>query len=292
MNTNAPLRAILLMTLGMAGFAASDTFVKLSTGLVPAGQIVAIMGTGGALIFGVLARLRGVRLFSRDILHPAILLRTVAEATGTLGFVLALQMTTLSVASAVIQANPLVVTLGAAVLLREPVGWRRWAAIMVGFVGVMVMLKPDSSGVNSGALMALVSVVGLSTRDLATRSVPARVPTVALAAYGFAILVPAGIVVMAIGDGPRAIDGQSLLLLLGMIVFGSAAYMAMTASIRLGDLSAVAPFRYTRLIFAFTLGAVVFGERQSMSTLIGAAVVAAAGLYTLWRETRVRRYPA
>ncbi|WP_226780586.1 DMT family transporter [Oceaniglobus trochenteri] len=284
-----PLRAIGLMVFSMAGFAVADMFIKLSSDLLPTGQIILILGLGGTLIFGGLSWRQGLALFGPDLFHPAILARMLAEVVGTLGFVTALTLTTLSMASAVSQATPLAVTLGAALLLKEPVGWRRWAAVLVGFGGVIIMLRPDGSGVNLGALSALVGVVGLSARDLVTRLVPARVPNLLVSTYGFLSLVPTGIVLLAISGGARMPEPVTLAMLGGMLLCATVAYFALTTSLRLGSMAVVAPFRYSRLIFAFGLGALVFGDRLTPSILTGATLIAGAGIYTFYREDRARR---
>lgn len=284
-----PTRAIVLMVVSMAGFAMADMFVKLATERLPSGTIVLAMGLGGAVVFALLSIRRGIPLVTRDLLHPPILVRMGAEMVGMISVIFALRWTTLSTASAVMQATPLAVTLGAAVVLHETVGWRRWAAVSVGFVGVLVMLRPDGSGLNAGALMALVAVVGLSVRDLWTRLVPAHVPNLAISTYGFGALVPAGLVMMAL-EGPHAWpDGETWLLLGAMICAATASYFALTAALRLGDMATVASFRYSRLIFAFALGMVVFGEVLTPQVLLGSALVATSGLYTLAREKRLHR---
>jgi len=187
-----------------------------------------------------------------------------------------------------LQAAPLAVTLGAGLILREPVGWRRWAAVLVGFVGVLIMLQPDGSGLNPGAMVALVAVVGLSCRDLVTRFVPPHLPNLVLATYGFVSLIPTGLILLVFSGGARVPDGATAGALLGMVCFATMAYFALTLSLRLGNMAVVAPFRYSRLIFAFALGAVLFGDVLTPAIFLGASLVAAAGLYTLYRERRVK----
>jgi drug/metabolite transporter (DMT)-like permease len=282
------LRAILLMIAAMAGFAVADSFIKVATGTLPSGQIIATLGLGGTVVFAALSARRGLRLVGPDLWHWAIALRMLAEAVGTIGFVVALTLTTLSAVSAVLQAAPLAVTLGAGLILREPVGWRRWSAVGVGFIGVLIMLQPDGSGLNTGALLALISVVGLSCRDLITRFVPAHVPNLVLATYGFVSLIPTGLILLAFSGGARMPDLATAGVLAGMICFATASYFALTLSLRLGNMAMVAPFRYTRMIFAFALGAVVFGDVITPAIMLGGALVAGAGLYTFYREHRLR----
>jgi len=283
------LRAIVLMIGAMAGFAVTDAFIKFATEFLPSGQIIAVLGLGGTVVFASLSLRRRLRLFGPDLWHWAILVRMTGEAAGTVGFVVALALTSLSAVSAVLQAAPLAVTLGAGLILGESVGWRRWAAVLVGFAGVLIMLQPDETGLNLGALVALVAVAGLSCRDLVTRFVPPHVPNLVLATYGFVSLIPTGLLLLAFSGGARVPDAATAGALAGMIVFATLSYFALTLSLRLGNLAAVAPFRYTRLIFAFALGVVVFGDAITTPILLGALLVAAAGLYTFYRENRLRR---
>ncbi|RVT85914.1 DMT family transporter [Rhodobacteraceae bacterium CCMM004] len=272
----------------MAAFAVADLCIKLASVTVPIGQIIAVMGGGGALLFALIAAVRGLAPVSRSMLHRAVVFRNGCEIVGTLGIVTALTLAPLSTTAAILQATPLAVTLGAALVLGEAVGWRRWAAVTVGFGGVLVMLRPGG-GVEPGAVFALVAVAGLSARDLATRFVPAETHTLHLAISGFGSLVPAGLVVLVATGAPVRPDPQTALWLAGAVVFAAAAYGMITLSLRMGEVSAVTPFRYSRLLFLFVLAMVVLGERPDPATWLGAAIVVAAGLYTLWRERRAAR---
>ncbi|WP_164512335.1 DMT family transporter [Oceaniglobus ichthyenteri] len=282
------MRAILLMVGSMAGFAFSDMFVKIATGYLPTGQIIATLGFGGTVVFSILSMRKGHRLIGPDFWHWSILFRMLAEVVGTIGFVVALSLTTLSEVSAVMQAAPLAVTLGAAVVLREPVGWRRWGAVLVGFCGVLIMLQPGAEGMNWGALVSLLAVVGLSSRDLVTRFVPNHVPNLVLATYGFVSLIPTGFILLMFSGGAVVPAAPVMAILFAMVCFASMAYFALTLSLRLGSMAVIAPFRYSRLIFAFALGAVVFGDALTPAIVFGALLVAAAGLYTLYRERRLK----
>src|SRR6056297_1156247 len=165
------LRGSVLMVVAMAGFALEDMFIKRLSLDLPVGQILVFLGTGGAVIFGLGALARGHRLFSRDLLAGQVLLRNLGELIGTIGFVTALALTPLSSASAILQATPLALTLGAALFLKEAVGWRRWSAILVGFAGVLMVIRPGLEGFEPASLFAVQAVFGLAMRDLATRAV-------------------------------------------------------------------------------------------------------------------------
>ncbi len=282
------LRGSVLMVLAMAGFAVEDMFLKTAAKTLPVGQILIIFGGLGMLSFALLAKRRGERIFHPAILTRPILIRAVFEVTGRLFYTLALAYTALSSASAILQATPLVVVAGAALIFGEQVGWRRWTAIAIGFVGVLIILRPGLEGFTPLSLLAVVGMIGFAGRDLATRAAPPVLSNLQLGVYGFAMLIPAGAFLLALWGG-AAVPGQhASLMLLGATIFGVAAYYALTAAMRMGEVSVVTPFRYTRLVFALILGVVVFAERLDTATLAGSAIIVVAGIYTLMRSRKAR----
>ena len=170
----------------------------------------------------------------------------------------------------------------------EKVGWRRWAAISVGFVGVMVVIRPGLDGFQPAALWVLVTVGGLALRDLAARRIPADISNNQVSAWGIAsvAVLGAGMMPFQTAVMPTAMQGA---MLIGALVFGTAGYWAITAATRLGEVSVVAPFRYSRLIFAIVIGAAFFAEYPDAMTLIGAAMIIGSGLYSFARERARRR---
>ncbi|HKL65971.1 MAG TPA: DMT family transporter, partial [Roseovarius sp.] len=130
---------------------------------------------------------------------------------------------------------------------------------------------------------------GLALRDLSTRAVPAAISSMQLSAYAFATLVPTGAILLAFGSGPVVPGGVQLRDLGLALGCGVAAYYAIVAAMRVGEVAVVTPFRYTRLVFALAIGVLVFAERPDGWTLTGAAVIVASGLYTLAREARLGR---
>jgi len=281
------LRGSLLMILAMAGFALEDMFIKAATASVPVGQTLMIFGAGGTAIFAALTWSRGQRILHPAILSRPILLRAGSEVVGRLGYTLGIALTPLSSASAILQATPLAVTLGAALFLDEKVGWRRWSAIAVGFVGVLVVIRPGMAGFEPDSLFAVLGVIGLSVRDLATRRCPRTVTTMQLSACGFLLMIPVGGILLFFGDAPRPVGRLDMLGLGGAMVVGTLAYYALVEAVRIGDVSVVTPFRYSRLVFALIVGVVVFAERPDGLTLVGAGLIIGSGLYTFMRERRL-----
>ncbi|MEH6393170.1 MAG: DMT family transporter [Sulfitobacter sp.] len=284
------LRGALIMVLSMLGFAIEDMFIKLMGSDIPVGQIIFLLGVGGAVCYGGLMRFRGEPLLDRGVLTLPILLRATGEIIGTLGFVSAIVLTPISSASAILQATPLVVTLGAALFLGDPVGWRRWSAILVGMFGVLLVIRPGMESFQILSLLAVLGVLGLSLRDLATRRVPKSTSSFQLSFLAFLALVPASLAFM-LGTGTAfvAMTGVQWVFMLSALTFGMVAYYGIVAAMRIGEISFVTPFRYSRLLFAMVVGITVFQERPDMLTYVGATIIVASGIYTVWRERKVKQ---
>lgn len=280
------LKGSLLMMAAMALFAVEDMFIKFAAHTLPAGQIVFVLGAFGAPVFFVLARVRGERIFTKDALHRAVLLRNLGEMLGTLGFIIALAALPLALVLAVMQAMPLVITMGAALFLGESVGWRRWSAIVIGFCGVLLVIRPGFVGFDPTAWWLVLGVLGMGMRDLVSQAIPRRLGNAQVSAWGLIAVTVLGALMMVQG-GAAAIEVQDALWLLGGVIFGTAGYLAVTAAARTGEVSIVAPFRYVRLVFAILIGVLVFAEIPDAYTLIGAAIIVASGLYAFMRE-RIR----
>ena len=285
---NPNLRGILLMVVAMCGFAIEDMFVKWAASDLPTGQILLMLGVLGTPVFALMARAEGARLISRDFFHPAILWRNFGEMAGTFGFITALALTPLTTATAIFQASPLVVTMGAALFLGETVGWRRWTAIGVGFVGVLIIIRPGLDGFQLASLWSVLAVIGLSLRDIATRRIPSHIGTAQVAAWGFVAVALLGAMMLTVTGGAHLPSMAQAGYIAGALAFGVGAYWAVTQAMRLGEVSVITPFRYTRLVAALIIGITVFGERPDLLTLFGAALIIGSGLYTFARE-RLRK---
>ncbi|MCU0816479.1 MAG: DMT family transporter [Cypionkella sp.] len=277
------LRGALLMVASMAGFAVEDMFLKAAAQTMPVGQVTLIVGLCGMVVFGLLSWRAGEPPLPRAIMHPALLVRSMFEVAGRLFYALAIALTPLSTTSAILQATPLVVVAFAALFLGERVGWRRWSAVLVGFIGVLIILRPGVEGFSALSLLAVAGMLGFAGRDLATRAAPKVLSNRQLGLAGFAMLSLAGVILLAQSGGAVMPDLRGLGLLAGTAVFGILAYHALTGAMRTGEVSFVTPFRYSRIVFALVLAVFVFGERPDAATLIGSALIVASGLYTLAR---------
>lgn len=285
-------RGAALMVLSMLGFAIEDMFIKLLADALSVGQILVMLGCGGAVVFGCVVVAQGRSPLSRDMLNLPIALRALGEIIGTMCFVSAIVLTPISSASAILQATPLVVTLGAALFLGESVGWRRWSAIAAGLMGVLLIIRPGMDSFQMLSLLAVGAVFALAMRDLATRRTPAVFSSMQLSFLGFLVIIPAGLILMlAEGAGFTMPRGIEWVYFLGGMSIGILAYYAIVAAMRVGEVSFVTPFRYARLLFALVIGVSVFGEQPDALTLIGATVIVFSGIYTVWRERKIGVLP-
>ncbi|GAB4284735.1 MAG: DMT family transporter [Roseovarius sp.] len=285
------LRGSLWMVLAMAGFGVEDAFFKAATatGTVSAGSGMVLFGSMALALSALLARARGVALWHPGYLRRQLLLRSGFELVGRLFFALSLAYAPLAVTSAILQAAPIVVMLGAVLVLGERIGPRRWLAAAIGLAGVVVILRPSPEGIRADTLLAVAAMLGFALRDLVTRATPADVHGAQLGILGFAVVILAGLAILAAEPGPPPLpDGRGLALIAATALAGLAGYSALTAAMRTGEIAVVAPFRYFRLIVALVLALAVFGERPDAATLAGAAAIVGAGLYALLREGRRR----
>lgn len=284
MNDN--LRGALFMTVSMASFAVEDLCIKSAAKSVPVGQVMLLMGLAGLAWFGSRAAAAGERPFPPAMLSRTMALRSGFEIGGRLFYTLAIALIPLSVASAILQATPLVVVSGAALLFGERVGAWRWALTILGFLGVLLILRPGLEGFDALSLLALLGMLGFAGRDLATRAAPPALSNAQLGVAGFAVLTVSGVVLLAFAGGPQWPSAGGAAMTAAAALFGIAGYSLLTMAMRTGDVSAVTPFRYTRLVFAMALGMLVLGERPDALTIAGSALVVASGVLILTSSRR------
>jgi len=288
MGAAGNLRGIAAMVAANAVLSANDACLKLAASELPMGQLVFIRNGFGtllavAVIFAIGA---GSRLPN---LPPRLMLaRTVTDVCGALLFIAALVRMPFADAIAIGQCLPLAITAGAAIFLAEPVGWRRWAATSVGFIGVLLIIKPGSEAFTPASLLAVGSVLAIAARDLVTRRIPSTISALLLATLSMGSVMLASLAFAVFEDWRMPTARETLLLAAaGAGLF--AGYVLLIFAIRTGEVSAVVPFRYTLIIWAILGGWLLWGELPDGLTVIGTAIVVAAGLYTLHREQMRRR---
>jgi len=271
------------MIASMAGFAVEDAFIKTATKQIPVGQVLILFGAGGAILFAYLARRGGASLLTAQVVSKVMLIRALFELVGKLFYTLAIAFTPLSSATVVLQTTPIIVVLGAMAFFGEDVGWRRWCAIGTGLIGVLIILRPAANDFSALSLLALVGTIGFAGRDLASRAAPASLTTWVLGLYGYLTVFVAG-ALFSCWDSktflwPTLANAMAMTVALGAGIF---AYVALMKAMRTGSISAVTPFRYTRIIFGITLGAAIFGERPDEPMILGCVVIIASGLFIWW----------
>jgi drug/metabolite transporter (DMT)-like permease len=286
------LRGILLMCASMAAFTINDAFMKSVTQTLPLYQtiglrgLIAVLGLGGLVLATRAFRVRPSR---RD--GGLILLRSLADVAATIFFLEALLRMELANLSALMQALPLLITLGAALVYGDRIGWRRMTAILVGLVGVLIIIRPGTEGFDRWALLGVASVLCVVVRDLSVRPMQGQVPS-ALVALGAATAVCAMGWTGAAAQGLEPVSGAQAAKVVGAGLFLIVGYLTSVMAMRSGDIGMVAPFRYTSLLWAIVLGLLVFGDLPDFWTFFGATIVVLAGIFTLWRERILRRRSA
>lgn len=279
-------RGILLMTLAMFGFAVGDAFAKASARHVSPGEIILAVSIGGFLFCMALARFNNTVVWRREaIFHPVIMLRNLFEVVGVFGIISAFAYLDLSTVTAIQNASPLIATVYAVIFLSEKVGWRRWSAIVFGFLCILLIIRPGFSDASPLVLYALIGTLALAGRDVTTRAAPDDIPSIALSIYAYIAMFPAGIVLSYLQGGP-SYGWSSFWPLIGLIGSSTIAYLLVTIATRMGDISAILPFRYSRLIFVLVIAVIFFGERPDTLTLLGAAGILASGIFLMKREAR------
>jgi drug/metabolite transporter (DMT)-like permease len=284
-------RGILLMLVAMAAFVCGDAMMKLAGARVPTGEAVFIRGLFASLIVWTAVALSGMGRFVALAFTRPVALRSAGDVGGSLLFQSGLSRMPFADASAVLQINPLLVTAGAAVFLGEKVGWRRWSATAIGFLGVLLIIRPGSSAFNWWSIVLIFAVICAATRDLVTRKIDPGLPALIITAISVTAVMLASLLLAPFESWvvpARAhifgLAGAGALMLAGQI--------CVVISIRSGDVSAVVPFRYSAILWSILAGGMIWGEFPDRITLLGIAIVAGAGLYTFFREQHLRRMAA
>ena len=281
------LTGALLMMGSMAAFTFNDAMMKSLSGTLPLFQAMFLRGTITTLLVAIIAWWTGA--LAKRLPHAdrwPVFWRIVGEIGSAFFFISALFNMPIANISAIMQALPLAITLAAAVVFREPVGWRRMAAILAGFVGVMLIVRPGTEGFTIYSVYGLFAVAFVTLRDLATRRLSRDVPSVLVTLITSAsIMVFFGLASLPQGWAP--VDARAALLIGGAAVMLIGGYLFSIMVMRTGEISFVAPFRYTSLLWALLLGWAVFGDWPQPVTLAGAAIVVASGVFTLYREAQV-----
>lgn len=283
-------RGIVAMLGAMAAFAFGDALMKISTDYLPAGEAIFVRGViATTLIWGLAARI-GALTHLRLLLHPQMPARTLGDMGGSFFYISALPQMPLAEAAAILQTNPLVVTAAAAIFLGERVGWRRWSATAIGFVGALMIIQPGSSSFTWASVLVMLAVLSAVARDIMTRKL-LGVPTILITATAATCTMIASLGYCSF-ESWHHLTGFDLLRLSAAALLMLAGQMLVVTSIRAGEVSAVVPFRYSAIVWTLLLSAAIWHYLPNALTLAGIVIVAGAGLYTFFREQTLRRVAA
>lgn len=276
-------RGVASMILGMAAFVTNDSLIKLASTTVPTGQLISMRNVLTAALLLAVLLATGQAAQIRRCLDRPVLMRSTIDVVATICYLIALFHMPIGNVTAINMSTPLLMTAVAAVLLQIPVGWRRWTAVAVGFVGVTLIVQPRAEGFNAYALLALASTVFIVARDLSTRRIGKDVSSLAIALAN-AIVVLIGALALSAFEGWVAVGWRELLLLGGASLFLILGYLLIVDAFRHGDIATIGPFRYTGLIWALAAGYLVWGDLPNSLAWCGIVIVVGSGLYVLHRE--------
>ena len=282
------LKGAALMALSMLAFVSNDAMMKALFADMSIYQAIFLRGLITVPLIALMAWHQGALLISiapRDRLM--VTLRVAAEVGATVGFLTALKHMPLANVTAILQVLPLTVTMAAALFLGERVGWRRWLAITAGLCGVMIVIRPGMEGFSVYSIWALGAVGCITLREITTRKLSSDLPSLPVAlATAIAIGGLGAVMMPAVQWAPVSVGGWGLLAATSVAIIGGYLFSVMT--VRTGDIGFVAPFRYTAMVWAIGLGALLFGEIPDGPTSVGTVIIILTGLYSLRRERRLR----
>lgn len=283
-------RGILAMLAAMAMFVVNDAMVKLATQHFPVGQLMGVRALFASLIVLGMVLALGARRDLPKLLSPLVLMRACLEGCIAFLFISALRLMPIANVTTLLMASSLILTVLAVVLGYEQIGWRRALALLVGFLGVVVAVRPGVDGFTLPALLALASAGLVAVRELLTRRIDPATPTVVVA---LSTTLATGLVGTALGAGESWVSlrlAETLMLVVAAFMVAGGNF-AIILAYRGTDVSIVSGYRYSIVVFALILGYLIWGDVPDRWSMLGSAMIVGSGLYTLHRE-RVRRREA
>ncbi len=284
---SANTRGIIATCIAMAGFVTNDTCIKLAAQDLPIGQLIAMRGVAALAFMIALGFATGAIKTMPTLGDKAVGLRAVGEVMATVLYYNALTQIPLANANAVLQTIPLAVVAVAALIFGEKVGWRRWSVILLGFAGVILILQPGGDSFQPASLWAVAAVTFFVLRDMSTRHIDPRLPSVSINITTTAAVMVVGFA-LAFFQPWQMPDARAFALMGLAAMLLSTAYVAMTVAMRNGDVSVTSPFRYSIVLWALLLDVLVFGNRPELSMIVGMTIVVASGLYMIIRERQIK----
>ncbi len=273
--------------LGTAALVANDTIVKLASVDMPIGQLIfARAWFAEGFVFLVCAFMGVLQQYKR-MAEPAVLGRAVVNTFAMFAYVAALIHMPIANVSAITQAIPLSLTAASALILGEKVRARRWTAVAIGFLGVLIVIRPGTGEFNIFAFSALLAVVFVTARDLLTRSTNTDTPSILITlASALAVLFASG--VYSLFETWAPLDTYTLMMLAVAAAFLMLGIHMLIVGVRIAELSMVVPFRYLLVVWAMLSGYLVWGEFPDHWALCGIALIVGSGIYTVRREASLK----
>lgn len=288
-SARANRRGIVAITLSMAAFAANDAMMKVVARFYPTGEVVFVRGFMTVVILATIIALLGQLPKIIHVTKRLVVIRAVFDAFATVCFVVALVHINIAELSAIVLTSPLIMTALAVVLYQEIVGWRRWGAIVAGLIGTLFVVNPSFGSLEMWAVVGLGAALGSAVRDLVTRRIEPEIPTLVIGLAASIAVALAGFTLIVVEEW-RWIAGPDLALLAVASAFHSLATYLLVLAFRGVDISVVASFRYTLLLWGGIAGYLVLGEIPSAWAFFGGALIVCSGIYTLHREAVRQRY--
>lgn len=271
-------------------FLINDTLIKLVSDDMPLGEILFFRGLFATIALLPIVHWTGAVEHTGLLFNWPVFWRTFAEIAGAILFLTALFNIPIANANAIGQVVPLLITAAGAIFLAERVGWRRWIAIVAGFLGVLVIVRPGLEGFTVYSVVAVGAAFAITLRDLTTRVMPRGLPGTLLSVITASAVGATGICLgVVLGEQwivPSLYHVGMIALAVAFLIGG---YLTAIDFMRHGDISVVAPFRYTVIVMAMIVGFIVFGDVPDVLMLIGTAIIAVAGIYTFSRERNLAR---
>ncbi|WP_375266885.1 DMT family transporter [Planktotalea sp.] len=289
-NLSDNAKGALFMMCSMAAFTFNDLFVKAIGTEVPLPQVLLLRGVLASVLIYFLARyLKALAWPEKAKDRWLIVLRSGAEVAAAYFFLTALLHMPFANVTAILQTLPLTVTLAAALVFKEAVGWRRMLAILIGFGGMMLIVRPGTEGFTIHSIYVLIAVVCVTVRDLAARRLSKDVPSLTVTLVGAIFVTVFGGVGAAIIGEWVDLTAVQIAMLAASAFFVIGGYVFSVMVMRVGEVGFTSPFRYTAMLWALLLGYVFFGEWPEPLTFVGAALIVATGVFTLYREAVAKR---
>jgi drug/metabolite transporter (DMT)-like permease len=282
------MRGIIAILLTSTAFVMNDALVKLASAELPVGEIIVVRGVIATAMLVALAGVMGALKEPRNLLAIPMVVRMVTATLSTLFIIKSLSLLPLPTVTAVTQVTPLAVTVGAAVLLGERIGWRRWVAALIGFVGMLMIVRPDRTGFTGPAWIVVAALIFTTARDLSTRWIAPAIPALTVASASSVLITLGGFVFLPFETWIMP-SRWALMILTIASCFLVVAYVTIVYAMRTGEIGVVSPFRYSLIPLSIFLGYYWWGDMPEQSAGVGIVLVIAAGIYTIHRERVVSR---